>query len=159
MYKVVGTIFLIFVTFACSSSRKIIPSRVGVLPLRNYKLNERVEIKDEVTFRFFTRPEDFHNNFYMTKSSRATAVVPDFNSQSVFAIILKPTEKVISVNAQKAEMEGKTLHIYYSVTDTVRWTTFTHIPMLVAMVPKVNNLQEVHFYNDNIKQKTLKVVE
>ena len=37
----------------------------------------------------------------MTKSTRETAIVPDFNTQSVVAIVMQPTMKIITLQIEE----------------------------------------------------------
>lgn len=147
-------IFITFI-FACATANKAVPSAIGFVTLRNYLLNPDSSFQDDIHYTFIGNAEAFYKMFYMTKVSATTAVIPDFESQSVIAIILKPTEKVVSVAINKAEIAGNELHIYYTITDTTSWKTYSQTPMVVATVPKTTNVKQVSFYRDNNKEKTI----
>jgi hypothetical protein len=140
---------------ACASGRKIQPARIGVVPLHNYVLNPKASFSDSVNYYFITTAVEFHKWFEMTKATRQTAFVPDFTSQSVVAIVLKPTERVVTLNITKAEIAGKDLNIYYSVTDTTTFTTYAQAPKVIATVPKSVSVKQVNFFKEDTKEKTL----
>jgi hypothetical protein len=140
---------------ACTSTKKTTPSAIGVVPLHNYVLNENTSFSDDTNFLFFGSANIFHNTFSMTKTSIRNAIVPDFAAQSVVAIIMKPTEKVVSVEINKATTSGKDLNIYYTTADTTSWQTYKQTPMTVATVPKSGSVRKVNFFKDNIRQKTI----
>ena len=157
MKKITLLFFLFILAYACSSSKKA-PSPIGLVTLRNYAINDNLNFSDEVNFKIFTNSADFLTTFHMTKSTPATVVIPDFNGQSVVAVILKPTTKVQSVSIDNAEISNADLNIYYSIVDTTSWSTFKHIEAVAATVPKSLDVKQVNFYNRNIKEKTLPVV-
>ncbi len=149
-------LFTIF-AFACTSVKKAAPSAVGVVALRNYELNSKNTFTDTVSYQFITDANEFHNLFHLTKVSLVTAIVPDFKRQSVVAVILKPTTKVISVDINKAEIAGHNLNVYFTVTDTTSWKNYEHVPKAAATVPKSPDVKRVNFYRNNVKEKTLMV--
>ena len=150
-------IFLATALVACVSAKKLTPSTIGVLPIHNYILKQQVTFSDTVTYRIFTRAEEFHNIFTMTKTTPGAAIVPDFNAQWVVAIILQPSERVITIDINKAEITGNDLNIYYNVTDTTSWKTFAHTPKAVAILPKSVDVKQVHFFSRNGRNKTLNI--
>lgn len=147
-------IFIAFI-FACATTNKAAPSAIGFVTLHNYLLNPDITFKNDINYTFIGNENEFHKMFYMTKVSAQTAIVPDFSSQSVIAIILKPTEKVVSVTINKAEIAGNELRVYYTITDTTSWKTYSQTPMVVATVPKSASVKQVSFYRGNIKEKTI----
>jgi len=157
MKKITSLFFLFILAYACSSSKKT-ASQIGIVTLKNYKINDNLNFSDEVNFKIFTNRENFLSTFHMTKSTPATVVIPDFNGQSVVAVILKPTTKVQSVTIDKAEILNANLNIYYSIVDTTAWSTFQHTEAVAATVPKSLDVKQVNFYNLNLKEKTLPVL-
>jgi hypothetical protein len=157
MTKSLFIFFLIVTLSACSASKQT-PSAIGLVTLRNYAINEKVDLQEDVTFEIFTNSTDFQHFFHMTKSTPATVVVPDFNKQQVVAVILKPSTKVRSLSIDKANISGTDLNIYYSLTDTTKWATYEQVEAVAATVPKALNVKNANFYKDSIKEKTLPVV-
>ncbi|MCW3108738.1 MAG: hypothetical protein JWQ09_3244 [Segetibacter sp.] len=148
------SLFITFI-FACSAAKRATPSAIGVVTLHNYLLNPDVSFNDDIHYTFIGDANEFHKMFYMTKVSPGTAIVPDFESQSVVAIILKLTEKVMSVDINKAAITGNELKIYYTITDTTSWKTYSQTPMVIATVPKNTSVKRVSFYSHDIKEKTI----
>lgn len=141
--------------FSCSDTKKIAGSVTGFTTLYNYLLNPGVSFNNAVNYVFIGNTSDFHRTFYMTKASPGTATVPDFNSQSVIAIILEPTEKVINLSIDKAVIKKNNLNISYSVTDTTSWKSFLHMPMVVATVSKSVDVKQVTFTKNGVEEKTI----
>lgn len=160
MKKLCAFVLFIIISMACNStkniaSKNIASYQVDFVVLKNYAVNSTVPLPDTINHKFIVTAEEFHKTFHMTKASPGTAIVPDFNSQAVVAIILPPTERVVSIDLHKAEIIDKDLNIYYTITDTTSWTTYPHTIKAVGAVQKNNNLKRVNFYNNNIKEKTL----
>lgn len=139
----------------CAGSQKTSFSPVGVVALHNYTINTDVVLPDSVNYFFITKEDIFYKNFSMTKASPKTIIVPDFGGQSVVAIALPPSAKVISVDINAAEANGGDLNVFYTVTDTTSWKTYPHTPFAAATVPKITGLKRVTFYRDKTKEKTL----
>jgi hypothetical protein len=152
-YKIL--MILVVPILACHSTNNIAPSSIGIQPLKNYILKQNVNLTDSVTYKFFSRAEDFHDMFTITKVTRSTAVVPDFNAQCVVAIILKPSERVITVDISKAEIRGKDLNVYYNITDTTSWKAVPYNAKAVAVLPRSRDVKQVNFINKNKRDKTL----
>lgn len=167
MEKLKAFVLFIIIATACNSTKKTVLSSKKNLPsspvnlviLTNYAVNPSVSLPDTFNHTFIVAAEKFHKTFHMTKASPGTAVVPDFNRQSVVAIILQPTERVISIDINKAEIMDKDLNIYYSITDTTSWITYTHTIKAIAAVPKNDSIKQVNFYKNDIKEKTILVNE
>ncbi|MDQ6814748.1 MAG: hypothetical protein M3040_13505 [Bacteroidota bacterium] len=146
---------LISLSVACGVVKEPAPLSIGTVTLFNYKINNEVPIIGNVDFKFIGNANNFNKIFHMTKASGGAATIPDFTTQSVVAIILQPTEKVVSVNIQKAEIWGEQLRIHYTITDTASFTTYKQIPVVVATVPKSIKVKEVSFFSEHMKEKTI----
>lgn len=162
MKKLCAFVLFIIISMSCSSTKNIafktIPSRqIDFVILKSYAVNSTVSLPDTINHKFIVTADEFNKTFHMTKASPGTAIVPDFTSQSVVAIILHPTERVVSIDLQKAEIDDKDLNIYYTITDTTSWITYPHTIKAVAAVRKNNDIKQVNFYNNNAKEKTLSV--
>ena len=143
---------------SCSTPQKITASTVGFATLRNYAINPNLLLSDEINYAFVGNADVFHQMFSMTKAASGAAVVPNFATQSVIAIILKPTEKVVSIDINKAELTGHQLNIFYTITDTTSWKNYSHVPVAVASIAKNNMVKQINFYTGGNKEKTIKVV-
>lgn len=160
MKKLCAFLLFIIISMACNSTKNKASKNITSIPvefvvLKNYAVNTTVPLPDTINHKFIVTAEDFHKTFHMTKASPGTAIVPDFNTQAVVAIILQPTERVVSIDLYKAEILDKDLNIYYTITDTTSWTTFSHTIKAMAAVPKNSSIKQVNFYNNNVKEKTL----
>lgn len=133
-------------------------SRIGVVTLNNFILNPGVTFPDSVKYMYLVSEKDFYTTFSMTKTIANTAPAPNFNSQCVVAVVLQPSKRVITMAIDKAEITGKDLNIYYSVTDTTSWTTYSQTPQVAATVPRSMSITNVNFYRQNVKERTLPVV-
>jgi hypothetical protein len=153
--KRVSIFFLLIFSCACSSVRQTTPSAIGFITLNNYVLHPDFLVKDDFQYIFMGNAEEFHKRFSMTKSSPVSIIVPDFSSQSVVAILLKPTEKVVTVHISKAEIEGNELKIFYNLSDTTSRKTYAQTPMVVATVPKSASVKQVSFFRGSSKEKTI----
>lgn len=128
---------------------------IGFVVLHNYAVNPSVRLPDSFNYRYIVSAEEFNKAFHMTKASPGTAVVPDFTRQSVVAVIMQPTERVVSIDIRKAEAANKEVNIYYEITDTASWTTFSHTVKAIAAIPKNDSVKKVNFYKNEIKEKTI----
>ena len=153
MKKICPFVLLIIISMSYSFTQHI-ASGVGLVILKNYAVNANVLLPDTINHKFIVTAEEFYKTFHMTKATPGTAIVPDFTSQFVVAIILPPTEKVVSINIDKAEKDDKNLNIYYTITDTTSWTTYPHTIKAVAAIDKSTSVKQVNFYNNNIKERT-----
>lgn len=131
-------------------------SAIGFKTLNNYKLNENIQVTEPVSYKYFINEQEFFNMFHMTKASMNTAIVPDFTNQSVVAIILKPTTKVIELEITAAKLRGEDLKINYSITDTTSWSTFEHVVTAVATIPKSQSIKKVSFFTKEEKVYSIK---
>ncbi|HEX8278908.1 MAG TPA: hypothetical protein VF540_09445 [Segetibacter sp.] len=155
MKHYIALIFFTALQMSCYTGRNMRPSAIGVLPLHNYMLKQNVTFTNTINYKFFNNAEDFHNTFTITKTSPGTAIVPDFNAQSVVAVILPSSERVITVAIDKAEIAGRDLNVYYRVTDTTSWKTYPHAAKAVAILPKSLDVEKVNFFSNNNLTKTL----
>lgn len=165
MKKFFPSVLFIIISMACKTNKIILSSaeksephsQISFVVLHNYAVNPSEPLTDSINCKYIVTAEEFNKTFRMTKASPGTAIVPDFSAQSVVAIILQPTERVISIDIRKAEISEKEVNIYYTITDTVSWTTFSHTIKTVATVPKSNSIKQVNFYRNDIKEKTVLV--
>lgn len=153
MKKICPFVLIIIISMSYSFTQHI-ASGVGLVILNNYAVNANVILPDTINHKVIVTAEEFYKTFHMTKATPGTAIVPDFTRQFVVAIILPPTEKVVSINIDKAAKDDKNLNIYYTITDTTSWTTYPHTIKSVAALDKNNSVKQVNFYNNNIKQRT-----
>lgn len=145
--------------FACKTQKPLNQSSIGVVTIYNYKLIDTVKLTEEITYKYFTKAKDFQRYFSKTKATRETAIVPDFNSQSVVAIVMRPTLKIINMQVNNAAINGGELSIYYSRIDTTTtWTAAFYQPVTsLAMLPKSEGVKTVSFYNSKSKEYTIKI--
>jgi len=151
--------FFTFITivWACSGAKKLAPTPVEFTRLTNYSIDQSITFPDKINYKFITGKDEFNGLFSMTKSIPGRAIVPDFTIQSVVAIVLEPSEKIITVQVDNAEITGNEMNIFYTVTDTTSWKSYRQIPKVIGTVPKNTAVEKVNFYRDNKKEKTLAV--
>lgn len=161
--KNIFALVLFTAAIACHSTKKtyslphknMSSSPVDFRILNNYAVKSSVLLPDSVNHTFIVNAAAFNKTFQMTKASPGTAVVPDFSSQSIVAIILPSTKKVVSIDINKAEMAGNDLHIYYTITDTTSWITYPHIIKTLAAISKNDSLKQVIFFRNDSMEKTI----
>ncbi len=144
---------------ACDSVKKTTASSIELRTLTNYQINDNIHLNDPVTYKYITKDEDFHKLFHMTKASMNTAIVPDFATQSVVAIMLKPSTKVIELEIIKTIVGGDELQINYTLTDTTSWATYEQSVTAVATIAKNTSIKTVSFYIKGVKEYSTKVAE
>ena len=142
---------------ACTSTQKTSSSAVDVVMLNNYRLNDTVKLNEEITYKFLTKDEDFHQLFYMTKTIARTAIVPDSNTQSVVAIMVRPSTKVRTLQINKALISGDDFQVHYSLTDTSSASTFEQPTIVVATVPKATGIAKATFHSNGVKEYTINI--
>ena len=142
---------------ACDSVKNTTASTIEFKTLTNYQKNDNIHLSEPITYKYITKDEIFHNHFHMTKASINTAIVPDFTTQSVIAIMLQPSTKVIELEITKAIVEGEELQINYTLTDTTSWATYEQSVSAVATIPKNTSIKTISFYNKGVKEYSTKV--
>lgn len=146
------------VTLSCNSAKNITASSIGLVPLDNYFVKNNVTLTDDTTYQAITNNATFENNFGVAKTMDNKIITPDFNGQTVVAVILKPTNKNVSVKLLKATLDGKDLNVYYSITNNGADLTYTQTPAAVATVPKALDAKNVNFFSQDVKVKTIPLV-
>ena len=147
---------LILSSFSCCTVNQSTSSSIGIRTLSNYKLNDNIEVNEPVSYKYFTKEQDFFNMFHMTKTSVNSAIVPDFATQSVVAIMLKPSSKVIELEIKEAKLTGENLKINYTITDTTSWNTYEQIVTVVATIPKSQSIKTISFFTKGEKAYSIK---
>jgi len=144
MRKQTVTILLIasFVTglLSCASSRNAEPSRIGIMPLAEYKV-AATQLTADTAYRVLRSNEDFNATF---APSISNARRPDFNSQIVVALLLK--EANTGLQFSKAEIVEKTVNIYVESCTSSTDEGCMKGSVVMATIPKAGNVNKVAFY-------------
>ena len=143
---------------SCNNTKNITASSIGLVPLDNYFVKNNVTLTDDTTYEAITSNVTFENNFGVAKTMDNKIITPDFNGQTVVAVILKPTNKNVSVKLLKATLAGKDLNIYYSISNNGADLTYTQTPTAVATVPRTIGAKNVNFFSQDVKVKTIPLV-
>ena len=143
---------------SCNNTKNITASSIGLVPLDNYFVKNNVTLTDDTTYEAITSNVTFENNFGVAKTMDNKIITPDFNGQTVVAVILKPTNKNVSVKLLKATLAGKDLNIYYSISNNGADLTYTQTPTAIATVPRALDAKNVNFFSQDVKVKTIPLV-
>lgn len=159
--KLLAALSISVMLWCCSASRQATPKQVGTVSLNNYKLIDTVQLPEAINYRYYSNEQQFNRNFHMTRATMETAIVPDFNAQRVVAIMMQPTDKVMTLEIRKAAMSGDELFVYFNIVDTVTtWKAAYAQPVIaLATVPKSENIRKVSFYHNQVKEFTLNLPE
>jgi len=154
--------FVMFISvlamLSCNNAKNIAGSRIGLVPLDNYFVKNNVSLAEDTTYLAVTNSATFENYFGVAKTMDNKIITPDFSSQTVVSVILKPTNKNVSVKLVSATVAGKEFNIYYSISNNGADLSYTHTPMAVATVPRAIGVRKANFFSNNVKVKTIPVV-
>ena len=156
--KNLAFLIVIIVMLSCNNTKNIAASSIGLVPLDNYFVKNNVTLTDDTTYEAITSNVTFENNFGVAKTMDNKIITPDFNGQTVVAVILKPTNKNVSVKLLKATLAGKDLNIYYSISNNGADLTYTQTPTAIATVPRALDAKNVNFFSQDVKVKTIPLV-
>jgi hypothetical protein len=156
MKNIVATIIIALTLLSCSTTRLNVPSAIGVVNLSHYALKDTNNLSPDDLFMAITNENDFNNRFIATATGQDLKT-PNFNGQIVLAVSLKPTNKQITVQFDRAEIAGKNLNTYYTVREDDATTTDAQRPTAVATVPKSLSVRQVNFYNNGSLVKSVPV--
>lgn len=145
---------LISLIAACSITQPI-PSSVAIVPLDNYFIKNTSQLIEDVNYRAFTSPTTFYNTFGVAKTMENEVRQPNFDGQIVVAVAMKPTNRNVVIRFTKAEINGRHLNVFYTVTESSAILTYTQTPMAVATVPKGLDVKDVQFYVKENKVATI----
>lgn len=150
--------FVIITMYSCTNAKNIQVSQVGLVTLDNYFTKNTVTLAADTNYYAFTNQQAFDNIFGVAKTANNTIITPDFHGQTAVAVILKPTNKNVSVKLLKAEMGGKNLNIYYSILNNGNDLSYTQTPTAIATVPRGLDVKYVNFFTGDTKVKTIPLV-
>jgi hypothetical protein len=136
---------LISLISACRITQPI-PSSVAIVPLNNYFIKNTPALLEDVNYMAFTSPTAFYNMFGIAKTMENEVRQPNFDGQIVVAIAMKPTNRNVTIRFSKAEINGRHLNAFYTVTESNTPLSYTQTPLAVATVPKGLDVKEIQFY-------------
>ena len=145
MKRIIVLFFSIIFLLNCSSPKNAKSARIGIRTLPNYFANNTVSLQDEYNFKVINSNTDFDKTFGIPKTAENNHLKPDFSSQIVVAVIMKPTNKKTNLRFDKAEIVDSDLNVYYLVHETGNQLNYSTSPTAVATVPKSQSVKKVNF--------------
>lgn len=152
------SVSIVLILCGCGGNKNITASKIGLVRLNNYFTKNTVELTEEVNFRVFNKATDFDSTFGVAQTMNNNVVRPDFNGQTVVAVLLHSTNRETKVQIESAEVIGQDVNVYYSVVDTGKTLSFTTSPNAVVAIPRVASAKQVNFYTAGTKVKTLPIM-
>ncbi|MBN9298724.1 MAG: hypothetical protein J0I41_17080 [Filimonas sp.] len=143
MKKSVG--IALFFLISCRITQPI-PSSVGVVPLDNYFIKNTSQLIEDVNYIAIRSPDVFYNTFGVAKTMTNEVRTPNFSGQFVVAVAMKPTNKDVTIRFSKAELSGRQMNVYYTVTENPSLLSYKQTPLAVATIPKGESTKEIVFY-------------
>jgi len=140
----------IIVVTACSSTRTPTPTAIGIMPLTQYTLKSFDQVTD-TTWMAFTNQTEFDAVFNATGPG---AKRPDFNAQTVVALILK-NAPASPLTFEKLEVAGNTLNVYAATCLTPTQTNCIQNQVIMAATAKSGNVKRVQFFMNGVNKRTI----
>ncbi len=140
---------LVVFLFSCGSSRPVLPSQIGLMPLEGYRYRYAPgESEPDTLFRVVREEASFNASF---EASNATVRRPGFNGQTVIAIVMKSVPAT-ALHFSRAEIVGKEINVYAQPC-----ATCTRSNVVAATIPNVGNAQTVRFFVDGVSRASLEL--
>ena len=136
--------FFIIAVLSCVSSRNAEPSRIGIVPLHQFKANE-ASLNADTLYKVTRNAEEFDASF---TSLVGTNTRPDFHAQMAVAMLLK-NATTAGLQFEKAEVEGSTVNIYLRSCAGTATENCLKGNALIATIPKVGSAKKVRFFVNN----------
>ena len=138
---------VIFLLFACSSSRQASPSRIGLVPLGAYSFQGDDLVMDTV-YRIIQNEDLFNAGF---SAANASARRPGFDGQMVVAIIMK-TAPATPLRFTGADVSGNVVNVY---AQPCTGDDCENSRAVLATIPKVGNARTVQFFVNGERKASL----
>jgi hypothetical protein len=138
------SLFCIFLFSACSTVTTTGIKRVGLVPLHSYTLKQPPA--SDTVFKVINSKDVFDANYALTATA-TNAIVPDFNGQTVVAIILPALS---AVQFDHAEIDGNTMNVYAISCAPGNQNCVTNLAL--ATTPKSGNVKTVQFIINGVSR-------
>lgn len=144
----------ILLFFACKTAKTT--NTILFENLISFIIRPDVQLTEEVNYFYFSNENDFRKTFTLTKGTAGNIIIPDFETQRVIAVALKPTKDIFEVKLQKTEITGTDLDVFYTRSPSAG-TSFLHTPFTVASIVFPKSILHINFYNGKTKEKVLEI--
>jgi len=144
--QAVAILSFAFLLFSCSSSRNQTPSRIGLVPLKNYSLVNDNPPQD-TTYMAIQNETEFANTFTGTEKL-------DLYGKTAVAIVLK---NAASLQFDSAGYIGSTVNVYAQTCSATAQPQCATSKVFLATVPKVGSARTVQFFINNNKRGSVKL--
>jgi len=121
------------------------PYNVILGPLNGYFVSNKITLNKGMNYMLFTKPKMFNRFFGVAKTISNNIHYPDFNKEWVMMLVLPETRHETSIQFVQAIRAGSVLHVYYKVKKSYP-LTYTITPLQLALVPKMNEIKTVMYY-------------
>jgi len=161
--KLLFSVFLLFAMFlpGCSSDKKHanVESNRATTEIREIPKTQDVKLtaidgyfstnKPKQTENFLIKGQsEFDKNFQMAKTMTNSPTKIDFTNNMVGAIVLPASEYDTKIVIDKSYVEGKVLHIYYTVDKGGEKRSFTAHPQYVFTFDSSYNVDAISFHEN-----------
>ena len=143
MRKLIISSVIIFLALSCNTGRHISAASIGLKNLDDYTAKQNIDLPYAFNYIVLTNQADFDAAFGIAKAGNINITYPDFKGQTVLACVAQPTASDINIHFDKAEVAGKDLNVYCSVTDNRKTLAQTTTPAVLATVPKVLDIKRI----------------
>jgi hypothetical protein len=121
------------------------PFNVLLGPLKGYFVSNKITLNKGMNYMLFTKPKMFNRYFGVAKTMSNNIHYPDFNKEWVIMLALPETRHETGIQLVHAIRAGSVLHVYYKVKKSYP-LTYTITPLELALVPKMNEIKTVMYY-------------
>jgi hypothetical protein len=137
--------FAVFL-FSCSVSRNQTPSRIGLVPLKNYSLANNNTLQD-TSYMAIQNEATFANTFTGPEKL-------DLYGKTAVAIVLT---NPASLQFDSAEYSGSNVNVYAQSCSTATQPPCVTGKVFLATIPKVGGAKTVHFFINNNKRSSVQL--
>lgn len=133
--------------FSCGSTRPLVPSQIGLLPLEGYSYRYAPgEGEPDTLFRVIRDEALFNASFV---ASNAGVRRPAFSGQTVVALVMRSVPAT-ALHFSRAAVVGKQINVYAQPC-----AACTKSNVVAATIPNVGHAQTVRFYIDGESRASL----
>ena len=134
------------VILSCSVSRNQTPSRIGLVPMKNYSLVNNNTVQD-TTYMAIQNTTVFSNTFTGPETL-------DLYGKTAVAIVLK---NPASLQFDSADYVGTNVNVYATTCNPATEPNCSTGQVFLATVPKVGNAKTVHFFINNVRRSSVQL--
>ena len=156
MKRINYPLLLIFIIYGCCTINSATTAkRTAISPLPGYSVKNPSSLTDAVTYFAVRKRADFENTFSAAQIMGGSVQYPDFFEEIVVGVAVKPSNKEMYLNFEKAELVGNNLNVFYTYDYSWKELSISSSPTIVATVPKGDGIKTVSFYSQSTLRKVI----